>query len=218
VIAESTSNKTGLCDWHAFGHFVKQGKSTFRTEAELRNGEGRRKIIGAVVMQNPGDAKPFGKTYDEMTECTMDKTMEWTCNRIEGAYELAEMTIPKGAVVRIFNLFNYRAQKKEAIDWAKKQKDVSDDVLFTKPTPELFEPGRWVWLAWGGESLKLLDALREEWLSAIRKGQSRRIGIPKPGSPKYYYHPRFFNFNREERGFMERTFAKVLVEMKSASK
>jgi|TARA_B100001971_G_scaffold61777_1_gene56697 hypothetical protein len=129
-----------------YAQFELSNDSTFRIKTYLCLENKMEKCIGAVVMINPGGAKPKGG-YSKIKEATPDKTMIQIENCVLRAYDIKGISRPNEGYIEIFNLFNLREPSpKKAIERyaiMKPKNSLMESQIKIKPnTP-------WVWLAWG---------------------------------------------------------------------
>lgn len=170
--------------WQVFARFVQRDGYTFRVKTELRYGVGRKRLLGAVVMFNPGSSRPE-HGYDVMAPASLDSTLHTVRAIVEEAYR---RDVPAGGYLAVYNLF-YLCEPGSgaALAMAANCAWPEDHPMWAQPAlpPDV----SWVWRAWGAAGNLALQRRVTDWQA--RLAAHRCVGVPVPGSRAGYYHPAY---------------------------
>lgn len=116
------------------------------------------KVIGLVVMMNPGDARPldeniFGLLENSEYETEIpvltkpDNTMKKVMRMIQEAYSHNKLAFPNQYSIHIENIFNIREKNSDKAKKSAKNMSGLEDLMFK--SRELLDDYEFVFFAWG---------------------------------------------------------------------
>lgn len=147
---------------NTYAHFISrktpEGFQIFRHSTEFHADGGAGKVIGLVVMMNPGDARPEDEGIFESLQNSeyetrepvltkQDNTMKKLIGLIQKAYKQDNETLPPKYTIHIENIFNLREKdSNHAKKYAKRMTDFQE-LMFKRRVYE--EEYDFVFFAWG---------------------------------------------------------------------
>lgn len=172
--------------WHAAGQFVLLDGQHHRRAARLVYGDSAEWLLGAVVLTNPGSARPSGAVDSAgWAPMTLDPTLRIVIEIVGTAYQQAGAAVPTGGWLTVWNLFTLcEPDLKTALN----------SVTMPLTLPELPPDLPWVWCGWG-QAHPALRGLTAVWQGHLA-GQPL-AGVPIAGGG--YYHPRYLRRMRRLR-------------------
>ncbi|MFA1822595.1 hypothetical protein ACDX78_20995 [Virgibacillus oceani] len=157
---------------HAYGVFEIKKGIIFRKSAYLQWGTAT-KSIGAVLLLNPGEAKPsdtkiLREGIIQQHQINVDQTMKQVIKLVEKVYGMSELS----GRVHIYNLFSIRNTKnKDAISCFEQLAESNViDPLEVIPTKEELQKHPWICCSWGINSekrYKHLQKIKSVWTNDI---------------------------------------------------
>lgn len=180
----------------ALGTFIKKENNIFRTEAYIQWGNSDR-ILGSVLMLNPGSAKLQLKNYPNNVpthgEIIIDSTMEALIKLVEELYEKVEDLEGRLYIYNLFPLQN--PSSNDAINNFELLCKENEELVKSFPKErktilDTFKKSPWILVGWGcGKSSDNLNFVKNEWLKLIKESGAPIIG--KIGKDELsFYHPR----------------------------
>ncbi|MGW7160202.1 hypothetical protein HP548_07335 [Paenibacillus taichungensis] len=145
-----------------YAHFVSkqtdQGIKIFRHHTEFRSTNGSGKVIGLIVMMNPGNARPVDDVLfnrlenseyetEEQVLTMPDNTMKKVMSMIQKAYKNNGITFPNQYSIHIENIFNIREKESDKAKRYAKSINGIDHLMFK--CRELLNNYDFVFFAWG---------------------------------------------------------------------
>jgi hypothetical protein len=188
--------------WCAYARFIREGRYLLRTRTELRYGERATRLIGAVVMVNPGSSMPV-EGMGAMLPATLDPTMRTVIRVIESAYSMVDKKLMRGDYIRICNLFDLcAAQLEQAISSLREIHEENNQLGKTTHTSlrDIPRDVPWIWLAWGIDTR--LSEERNEVQGLLN--DKLIVGAKADGVVGGYYHPLYLQRARLRRPHLER--------------
>lgn len=174
--------------WHAEGQFATLNGQPHRRAARLVCGDTAGPLLGAVVLTNPGSARPSGAVDSAgWAPMTLDPTLRIVIEIAEAAYQQAGVAVPTGGWLAVWNLFTLcEPDLKTALN----------NVIALPALPELPPGLPWVWCGWG-QAHPALRELIAAW--QLHLAGQPVAGVPIVGTEGGYYHPRYLRRMRRLR-------------------
>jgi hypothetical protein len=130
----------------------------FRHHTEFHSTNGPGKVIGLVVMMNPGDARPINETLFKQLEnseyetsepvlTVPDNTMKKVMRMIQEAYYQERITFPDQYSIHIENILNIREKNSDKAKRYARNISGINHLMFK--SRELLDNYDFVFLAWG---------------------------------------------------------------------
>lgn len=146
----------------AYAHFISKKIDNeikiFRHHTEFHSTNGPGRVIGLVVMMNPGDARPIDDTLFQRLEnseyetrepvlTVPDNTIKRVMRMIQTAYSQEGSTLPDQYSIHIENIFNIREKNSDKAKRYARSMSGINNLMFK--SRELLDNYNFVFLAWG---------------------------------------------------------------------
>ncbi len=191
-------------NWRALARFKKIDGNLFRTEAYLQYGTNiSGKVIGTIIMFNPGKSIPRPFVPGELCSSSIDRTMSQITGMISEAFIKSHKEIPDGSRIEIKNLFNLRQPNKEKA--AKEFRRLSINALYKKymyPSYSINNDSLFVWKAWGKELPVKFNSLANKWDLFLK--DFKVVG------GKDCYHPLYLNVDKRKKANIVNQISRLL--------
>ncbi len=199
----------------AAGTFTREGKYIFRTEAKIQWGQ-KEAPLGMIIMLNPGSSLLINSTkWDKLIrgvanvdsgEIRIDDTMQVVI-------DILELAIPKiDGILQIYNLFDFRLSKSDdALDLYKKLKVENIKALERNFSIDFINQFPWVWIAWGVEDQKEINARKREIKKLMQLSGKPRFGIYTRQEKFIRSDPRIHYYHPLQRGIFKRNYKEAMV-------